>query len=155
MIDHFTVSVVDLRGSRAFYERVLRALGYELRMDFGEFLGFGDARKPYFWLKQAPVATTPQHIAFSAPSREAVDAFHQAALEAGARDDGSPGVRADYHPNYYAAFIIDPLNGHPVEAVFHGPQAAPKKKAAAAKAKKGAAKKPLARGKAAKKKSKR
>jgi hypothetical protein len=87
-------------------------------MDFGEMVGFGDRRKPSFWLKAGPSGTQPMHIAFQAPNRAAVDAFHAAALEAGARDNGGPGTRGDYHPNYYGAFVIE-LDGHPIEAVCH------------------------------------
>ena len=118
MIDHFTVSVKDLAASRAFYEKVLAPLGYGVKMEFQQYLGFGD-KKPYLWLKQAEVGTTPQHIAFRAHSRAAVDGFHQAAIAAGAKDDGSPGIREMYHPHYYGAFVIDP-DGHNIEAVFHG-----------------------------------
>jgi catechol 2,3-dioxygenase-like lactoylglutathione lyase family enzyme len=118
MIDHLTVSVLDLAKSRAFYVKALAPLGYVVKMEFDGILGFGDERKPYFWLKAAQVSTTPQHIAFAARSRAAVDAFHKAALEAGAKDDGAPGIRR-YHPNYYGAFVIDPHNGHPIEAVCH------------------------------------
>lgn len=140
MIDHFTISVKDFTGSKAFYEAVLAPLGYSVKMEFPKFAGFGDDRKPYLWLKEAEIATTPQHIAFRAASRAAVDAFHKAALEAGGKDDGSPGIREMYHPHYYGAFVIDPINGHPIEAVCHAPPATPKKKKAAP-AKKTAAKK--------------
>ena len=145
MIDHFTMSVKDFAASKAFYEKVLAPLGYSVRMEFPRYAGFGDEKKPYLWLKEAEVATTPQHIAFRAHSRAAVDAFHQAALDAGGKDDGTPGIRDMYHPNYYGAFVIDPINGHPIEAVCHAPPGAPekaaKKPAPAAKKKKVAAKK--------------
>jgi len=144
MIDHLTVSVADLGASKDFYTRVLAPLGYVPMMDFEQFSGFGDG-KPYFWLKQATPATTPQHIAFAARSRPMVDAFFQAALAAGATENGAPGVRTDYHPHYYAAFVIDPLNGHPLEAVCHAPPAAAKK----------AAKKPAKRAAKPKKKASR
>ncbi len=117
MIDHFTLSVTDGPASKTFFTSILAPLGYRPLMDFEQFSGFGD-EKPYFWLKQAETPTTPQHIAFAASSREAVDAFRAAALAAGAKDDGKPGVlRELYHPNYYAAFVSDPVNGHPDEAV--------------------------------------
>lgn len=133
MIDHLTVSVADLGASKDFYGKVLAPLGYVPMMDFEQLSGFGDG-KPAFWLKQATPATTPQHIAFAARSRAMVDAFFQAALAAGATENGAPGLRTDYHPHYYAAFVIDPLNGHPLEAVCHLPpaeQRAAKKKAPA------------------------
>lgn len=143
MIDHFTISVSDYEASKKFYTTVLAPLGFHPLMEFGTLVGFGDT-KPYLWLKQAPAGTTPQHVAFTAKSRAAVDAFHAAALMSGAKDDGAPGVRAEYHPNYYGAFVIDPLNGHPIEAVIHAPavKATAKKPAPApAPAKKAVAKK--------------
>jgi catechol 2,3-dioxygenase-like lactoylglutathione lyase family enzyme len=152
MLDHITVSVSDFDASKAFYTRVLSPLGYGVVMEFPGMCGFGPSHKPYLWLKEASIITTPQHIAFMAKDRAAVDAFHAAALSAGAKDDGSPGVRADYHPNYYGAFVIDPLNAHPIEAVCHLPPAAakPAKKAAPAKKavpkRKAAAKKSARRG---------
>jgi len=140
VIDHLTVSVTDFPGSKEFYARVLAPLGYTVKRDFPNVCGFGDTR-PYFWLRQAETGTTPQHLAFVARNRAAVDAFHQAALEAGAKDDGAPGLREHYHPNYYGAFVIDPLNGHPIEAVCHlapgvpaAKKTAPSKKAAPKKA---------------------
>lgn len=146
MIDHFTLSVSDLDKSRAFYQRVLAPLGYSVRMEFPQYVGMGDKKKPYLWLKQAHPVSTPMHIAFVAANREQVDGFHRAALEAGARDDGAPGVREHYHPHYYAAFVIDPIEGHPLEAVCHlapgqlAADVAPVK-AAAAKSKKAPLKK--------------
>jgi catechol 2,3-dioxygenase-like lactoylglutathione lyase family enzyme len=140
MIDHFTLTVTDLPRARDFYERVLATLGYSVKMTFEEFIGFGDARKPYFWIKKGEVASHPMHIAFRALDRAAVDAFHATALAAGARDDGAPGPRAHYHPNYYGAFVID-LDGHPIEAVCHDPPKAAKKPAKRPIKKKPAAKK--------------
>ena len=136
MIEHFTVSVKDFAASKAFYQKVLAPLGYSVRMEYPKYAGFGDEKKPYLWLKEAEPVTTPQHIAFRAASRAAVDAFHAAALAAGAKDDGSPGIRDMYHPNYYGAFVIDPINGHPIEAVCHAPPPAPAKKKPAPKKKK-------------------
>jgi len=158
MIDHFTLTVRDIKASVAFYTAALKPLGYAVKMDFGDFVGFGDERKPYFWLKSGAgvTPTQPMHIAFAAKNRALVDAFHDAALRAGGMDDGKPGLREQYHPNYYGAFVLD-LDGHPIEAVCHqSPDAAKTAapKAAAAKkpaAKKAAAKKPAA---AAKKKAK-
>ncbi len=129
MIDHLTVSVTDFAASKEFYARVLAPLGYSVKREFPNICAFGDTR-PYYWMKQAETGTTPQHIAFVAKNRAAVDAFHRAALAAGAKDDGSPGLREHYHPNYYAAFVIDPLNGHPIEAVCHLPEGAAAKKSA-------------------------
>jgi catechol 2,3-dioxygenase-like lactoylglutathione lyase family enzyme len=134
MIDHFTLTVRDYDGSKAFYTRILEPLGYRLKMSFDGMCGFGDEAKPYFWIKRGDVPTQPMHIAFQARERAAVDAFHAAALAAGARDDGRPGIRAHYHPNYYGAFVIDP-NGHPLEAVSHGPPKARGKAKSKVKAK--------------------
>ncbi len=149
MIDHFTVSVADLAKSREFYAAILAPLGYRPLMEWEQGVAFGD-RKPYFFLKQATPVTTPQHIAFRANTRALVDAFHKAALEAGARDDGAPGLRPDYHENYYGAFVVDPLNGHPLEAVCHLPLGLAPKKAKRSHARAKAArpvKKKAARGK--------
>jgi hypothetical protein len=97
-------------------------------MDFGQACGFGVDKKPDFWIGAGPASfpkpeqlhvITPTHIAFVAKSRAEVDGFYAAALEAGGRDFGAPGVRQHYHPNYYGAFVLDP-DGHDIEAVFHG-----------------------------------
>ena len=117
MIDHFTLTVSNIKRSKTFYVKALAPLGYAIRMDFGELAGFGDAKKPYFWLKQGD-GQPPMHIAFQAKNRAAVDAFHAAAIRAGAKDDGKPGLREHYHPDYYGAFVVDP-DGHPIEAVCH------------------------------------
>lgn len=138
MIDHLTLSVSDLAATKQFLTTVLAPLGYRPMMEFQEFVGFGN-KKPELWVKQAAVPTTPQHLAFIAPDRKAVDAFFKAAIAAGAKDDGKPGIREMYHPNYYGAFIIDPINGHPFEAVCHLPVET-KKAAAKVSAKKAPAK---------------
>jgi predicted lactoylglutathione lyase len=149
MIDHFTLTVRDIKASVAFYTAALKPLGYGVKMDFGDFVGFGDERKPFFWLKsgEGTTATQPMHIAFAASSRDLVDAFHDAAIQAGAMDDGKPGLREQYHPHYYGAFVID-LDGHPIEAVCHAAPGARKLEAAkpkAAAARKPAKKKPAAK----------
>jgi catechol 2,3-dioxygenase-like lactoylglutathione lyase family enzyme len=133
MIDHLSLPVSDYARSRAFYDKVLGALGYKVAMeitDSPEFIGAGYGNpggpEPAFWIgasrEAGPAPSTPegQHIAFKAPSRAAVDAFHAAALAAGARDNGAPGLRPHYHANYYAAFVLDP-DGHRLEAVCHAP----------------------------------
>ncbi len=117
MIDHMTLTVRDLSRSKSFYARALAPLGCKVLMEFDGTCAFGDD-KPFFWMKQGDPPTTPQHIAFSAGRRSDVDAFHEAALAAGARDNGRPGLRPDYHASYYAAFVFDP-DGHPIEAVNH------------------------------------
>lgn len=116
MIDHLTLTVRDIKKSRAFYERVLETLGYRQQMEWQGSYGYGD-KKPDFWMKQGE-PQRPMHIAFRAKTRAQVDAFHVAAIAAGAKDDGKPGPRPHYHENYYGAFVIDP-DGHPIEAVCH------------------------------------
>jgi len=159
MIDHMTLTVRDLGRSRTFYERALAPLGYRVVMEFGELFAFGDD-KPYFWMKQGDPPTTPQHIAFAARRRADVDAFHAASLAAGGSDNGPPGLRTDYHPSYYAAFVFDP-DGHNIEAVTHR-EGAPERRSArtrtasrGASKKKGAGTKPKRRGANAKPKAKR
>jgi catechol 2,3-dioxygenase-like lactoylglutathione lyase family enzyme len=133
MIDHLTLKVSDYARSKPFYAAALKPLGYVVAMEYGGGCGLGVPGKPDLWLFQDLQNTRPTHVAFRAESREAVDAFHEAALGAGARDNGRPGIRKDYHPSYYAAFVLDP-DGHNVEAVCHAP-AAPKPQRAAKSAK--------------------
>ena len=127
IIDHITLNVGDFARAKAFYEKTLEPLGIRLLRDFGQACGFG-RDKPEFWIGTGPTtfqtsehlkAISPTHVAFAARSRAEVDAFHRAALEAGGKDYGAPGVRVHYHPDYYGAFILD-LDAHNVEAVFHG-----------------------------------
>lgn len=127
MIDHLGIAVADYGRSRAFYEAVLATLGYGVAMEVtreqtGSYdgCGFGPAGHPHFWIGTGGSATGGVHIAFSAASRAQVDAFHAAALAAGARDNGAPGLRPHYHANYYGAFVFDP-DGHNIEAVCHLP----------------------------------
>jgi len=122
MLDHLGLDVTDYERSRAFYERALAPLGIGLVMEpFPGVGGFGEGGKPYFWIgRRVRPAQTGVHVAFAASSREAVDAFHAAALEAGAADNGAPGVREIYHPDYYGAFVLDP-DANNVEAVCHAP----------------------------------
>ena len=118
MIDHLGLPVSDLAKSRAFYEAALLPLGFRLLFEHPiSGLGFGRAPMPSFFIRKGqPV--TGLHLAFSAPDREAVDAFHRAALAAGGRDNGAPRPRPEYHRGYYGAFVLDP-DGHNVEAVCH------------------------------------
>lgn len=125
MIDHVTLRVHDLAASKAFYAALLAPLGYAVIAEYPEAIGLGVGGKPDLWLAPDPAAA-PQHLAFAAPSRGAVDAFHAAGLAAGGRDNGAPGLRVHYHPNYYGAFIDDP-SGHHVEAVIHTPPRAARK----------------------------
>lgn len=119
MIDHIGITVTDLARSVAFYEHALAPLGYSVFMKGDQFAGFGAGGKPDFWIGVGPV---PQriHVAFRAKGRADVRAFHQAALAAGGADNGAPGVREQYHPDYYGAFVLDP-DGHNIEAVCHEP----------------------------------
>lgn len=127
MIDHIGLAVSDLARSRAFYEAALAPLGANLQMEVAEettgghgaHLGFGVKDNPLFWIGTGRAASTGVHVAFSTKDRATVDAFHAAALAAGGRDNGAPGLRPEYHPTYYGAFVLDP-DGHNVEAVFHG-----------------------------------
>jgi catechol 2,3-dioxygenase-like lactoylglutathione lyase family enzyme len=119
MIDHVGFAVSDYARSKRFYVDALAPLGYNLVMEFGDACGFGAGGKPDLWISHGtPVA--PLHIAILAPDRATVNAFHAAALRAGGRDNGAPGLRPQYHPNYYGAFVFDP-DGHNVEAVCHTP----------------------------------
>jgi catechol 2,3-dioxygenase-like lactoylglutathione lyase family enzyme len=120
MIDHINIGVVDLTESQAFYERALAPLRYTLMMVGVSGVGFGRDGKPDFWISDRP-PSGPLHIALAGENRAAVDAFHRAALAAGARDNGAPGLRPDYHASYYGAFVLDP-DGNNVEAVTHRPE---------------------------------
>jgi len=132
MIDHITLRVRDLEAAKDFYRAALAPLGYVLQMEFPDGAGFAVGGKPDFWLFQDPEAR-PQHLAFAAPDRAEVDAFYAAALAAGGRDNGPAGLRTEYHPDYYAAFVLD-QTGHNVEAVTHRPPGGAGKAAKAAKA---------------------
>lgn len=118
MIAHTTLHVGDYAKSKAFYTKVLGTLGYRQNMEYGQSAGFNDGKNTDFWIS-AEDTVVPTHLAFEARGREQVDAFHEAALKAGAKDNGRPGYR-DYSPGYYAAFAIDP-NGHNIEAVWYDP----------------------------------
>jgi catechol 2,3-dioxygenase-like lactoylglutathione lyase family enzyme len=121
MLDHMGFSVSDYDRSKAFYEKALAPLGLKLLMEPVPGIGgFGDGQKPFFWIGTRGPAQSEIHVAFEADSRETVDAFHAAALEAGGTDNGGPGVREIYHPTYYGAYVLDP-DGNNVEAVCHKP----------------------------------
>ena len=116
MIAHTTLPVSDYAKSKAFYRKALEPLGYQSNMEFGEAAGFNDGKNTDFWITRKD-GVEPTHLAFEARSREQVEAFHAAALAAGAKDNGAPGYR-DYWPGYYAAFVHDP-DGHNIEAVWY------------------------------------
>jgi catechol 2,3-dioxygenase-like lactoylglutathione lyase family enzyme len=124
MIDHIGLSVSDYERSKAFYSASLAPLGYGLVMEVtevGPHAGFGVGGKPDFWIGKGRASTAGAHIAFAAPDRATVRAFHAAALAAGAADNGPPGLRPEYHPAFYGAFVLDP-DGHNIEATCHKPE---------------------------------
>ena len=119
MIDHIGVRVSDYAHSKRFYETALKPLGYSVIMEFDDSVaGFGASGTPDFWISQGP--TGPVHVAIQSADRATVDAFYAAAIAAGGRDNGAPGLRPHYHPNYYGAFVLDP-DGNNIEAVCHEP----------------------------------
>jgi catechol 2,3-dioxygenase-like lactoylglutathione lyase family enzyme len=120
MIDHTGVAVADVAKSKAFYRAALAPLGYTIIMEFDDAVGMGVPPKPDFWIGRTADCGAPIHVAFRADSRAQVDAFHKAALAAGGKDNGAPGLRPHYHANYYGAFALDP-DGHNIEAVCHAP----------------------------------
>jgi len=121
MLDHVTLNVRDLARSRAFYEQALRPLGYSLATQWEAGAGFGTGEGATdFWISRRGEPSAPVHLALRASDRETVDAFHRAGLEAGGEDNGSPGLRPDYHEHYYSAYVLDP-DGNNIEAVHHGP----------------------------------
>jgi catechol 2,3-dioxygenase-like lactoylglutathione lyase family enzyme len=117
MIAHTMLAVADSERAKAFYVKALAPLGYQKNMDFGESAGFNDGKNTDFWIGKEDTVT-PSHLAFEAKSREEVEAFHEAALAAGGKDNGEPGYRPEYWRGYYAAFVYDP-DGHNVEAVWY------------------------------------
>lgn len=121
MLDHIIITVQDYEKSKAFYEHALEPLGYQVSMEFEQGCGFSVLEKPDFWIRQGDKVTPRIHVAFTSRDRDSVDAFHAAAIAAGGTDNGAPGLRPDYHPNYYGAFVLDP-DGHNIEAVCHRPQ---------------------------------
>lgn len=118
IVDHVNLPVSDLARSRAFYERLLAPLGCGFVMQDGAAVGFGRGAWE-FGLVESAAPIQRLHVAFAASSREAVDAFFSAAMTAGAASNGAPGLRPDYSPTYYGAFVVDP-DGHNVEAVHRG-----------------------------------
>ncbi len=116
MIDHISLKVSDIEKSKVFYLAALKPLRYEEVLSFPHAVGLGISGKPDLWLMTGK--SEPTHIAFLASDRATVDAFHKAALKSGGKDNGKPGLRSDYHANYYAAFVEDP-DGNNIEAVCH------------------------------------
>lgn len=127
MIDHTGVGISNYDTSKAFYSAALAPIGYSMLAEIPasvtgsvDVAGFGEHGKPDFWISSGTANTPPIHVAFRVASRAMVDAFYKAALEAGGTDNGAPGLRPHYHPNYYGAFVRDP-DGHNIEAVCHEP----------------------------------
>jgi len=127
ILDHVGFSVSDYAVSKAFYEKALAPLGIKVLMEVTQemtgaasYCGFG-RNKPDFWIGDGTPPGAPLHVAFSAPARAVVDAFYKAAIAAGGRDNGAPGLRPQYHENYYGAFVFDP-DGMNIEAVCHLPE---------------------------------
>jgi catechol 2,3-dioxygenase-like lactoylglutathione lyase family enzyme len=135
VLDHISLRVADYARSKQFYQMALEPLGYSLAMEVPSGAGFSRGYIPSFWIKEGlPPASGSMaeprplegcggpclHVAFATETRDAVDAFHRAALAAGGRDNGAPGLRTDYHAHYYGAFILDP-DGYNIEAVCHKP----------------------------------
>ncbi|MBN8429969.1 VOC family protein [Microbulbifer salipaludis] len=120
MLDHIGLIVHDYQRSKTFYQSALAPLGYELVMEMAGWAGFGWGGKPQLLIKGGSSTAPAVHIAFSAEDRETVQAFHQAAIEAGGKDNGAPGLRPEYHEHYYGAYVLDP-DGHNIEVVCHIP----------------------------------
>lgn len=127
MIDHTGVSVSDFAAARRFYDAAFAALGgsYIVEIDRaytdGVQVGGYGRQQPVFWISQGPAQRPPVHVALAAENRAQVDAFYHAALAAGGTDNGAPGLRPHYHPDYYGAFVLDP-DGNNIEAVCHAPE---------------------------------
>jgi len=129
VLDHVTLSVADLDATKAFYGALLAPLGVNLVGEVSAeqsgtvaFSGFGVGRKGQLWIAETGRQTPETHICFRARSRADVRAFHSAGVAAGGKNNGAPGIRENYHPAYYAAFVIDP-EGHNIEAVCFEPEA--------------------------------
>ncbi len=128
MLDHIGFSVSNMKVSRIFYEKALKPLGITPLMEVtpemtgtsDSHVGFG-AGRPFFWIGTGGKVSVATHVAFATESRKIVDEFYAAAMAAGGRDNGKPGLRPHYHENYYGAFVLDP-DGNNIEAVCHLPK---------------------------------
>jgi catechol 2,3-dioxygenase-like lactoylglutathione lyase family enzyme len=126
MLDHITFTVTDIKRAKAFYDAALKPLDIRVLFEVTpeqsgseHFMGYGDQR-PFFWIAAGEGLKGRLHVAFTAKDRMTVDAFYRAAMAAGGKDYGGPGLRPHYHANYYGAFVLDP-DGHNIEAVCHTP----------------------------------
>lgn len=144
MIDHLGIGVKDAAASKKFFVAALRPLGIGVVMEFGDAIALGTNGKPFFWISPNE-RLSPVHLAFAAKDRPSVDAFYAAAVAAGGKDNGPPGIRAHYHPNYYGAFVFDP-DGNNIEAVCHTAPGAAPARASRPAVRKAAARKRPARG---------
>lgn len=116
IFDHIVLAISNQKKSKDFYLRALLPLGISFVRDDVECSGFGTNNKPSFWVCEESLIQKPMHIAFIAKNRKSVDAFYEAAIAAGGKNNGAPGIRDNYGPDYYCAFVIDP-DGHNIEAV--------------------------------------
>ena len=117
MLDHVTIRVQDLNVTKDFYSKALAPLGYSVLHGDDQFIGFGKDGKADTWFTIDKSKSGPVHISWKVDSKEIVDEFYKAALAAGGKDNGAPGTRAEYHDDYYGAFVLDP-DGNNIEAVF-------------------------------------
>ena len=122
MFDHLGFGVTNLAESKAFFLKALQPLGVAVAMEGPYGVGMGQSNKPSLWLSETKEHPAHLHLAFTAQNRKQVDEFYKAALAAGGKDNGAPGLRPHYHANYYGAFVIGP-DGHNVEAACHKPEA--------------------------------
>ncbi|MGI8740123.1 MAG: VOC family protein [Gammaproteobacteria bacterium] len=129
MLDHVGIAVADTGQSKAFYDAALAPIGITMIAEVrgnvtdsgGTACGYGKDEKPFFWFGDNEQVGEGFHVAFAVETRALVDAFYKAAIAAGGTDNGGPGLRPHYHPDYYGAFVLDP-DGHNVEAVCHSPE---------------------------------
>ncbi|QKX16363.1 VOC family protein [Microbulbifer sp. YPW1] len=120
MLDHIGLTAHDYQRSKVFYQSALAPLGYELVSEIAGWAAFGWGGKPQLLIKGGSTTAPAVHIAFSAEDRETVQAFYDAALQAGGKDNGAPGLRPEYHDHYFSAYVLDP-DGHNIEVVCHIP----------------------------------
>lgn len=120
-LDHLSLPARGLKAARKFYDAALGAIGMKINLDVGSAFGMGSRNEKIFWISQDRRAAGGAHVALRVDTREEVDAFHEAAIAAGGEDNGAPGPRPDYGPNYYAAFVKDP-EGNNIEVVCYTAQ---------------------------------
>jgi len=120
MFDHVCFEVSDLKKSKEFYMPILELLGFKVWAEGDGYIGFGTDQRPHFWINQAEgnEITKFAHVAFPATNRNLVDRFYELAMSQGGKSEGEPGLRPEYHPNYYGAFVLD-FDGNNIEAVCH------------------------------------